>query len=196
MHCPYCRTAVHESTPECPTCKMTISRISALFGPVPRFHPGLENTARLLFRREMAQLQFRLDELKHKYPQVVLHLIVHEFPVNYPFDLYLFWIFNVAGLSEESHRGGDNHDVMLAIDPVQKRVGFVFGYGLEPFVRQDAVEQLLALTEPVLKEKRWMDAIMSLIDGLDLILETAAITISDAFGVTTEMTPELRDGEY
>ena len=85
---------------------------------------------------------------------------------------------------------------MLAIDPVQKRVGFVFGYGLEPFVRQDAVEQLLALTEPVLKEKRWMDAIMSLIDGLDLILETAAVTISDAFGVTTEMTPELRDGEY
>jgi hypothetical protein len=117
MRCPYFHKALEENSAECPSCKLTLSRAPALLGPVPRFAPGLDDALRVLEKRDVKKLGERIDEMQRRFPQVKMHIIVRDFPSNHPFDLFLFWIFNHAGLSEEAHKGGENRDILLVIDP-------------------------------------------------------------------------------
>lgn len=196
MRCPYCRTPLEENSSECPSCKLTLNRATSLLGAVPRFSPGLGDTAILLSTREMKKLSARIHEMKRRFPQVTLHIIVRDLPTNHPFDLYLFWIFNNANLSEEAHKGGENRDILLLLDPTQTRVGMIVGYGLEPFLREEALDHLLELSEPAFREQRWLDGFLQLVDGLDQLLESAAIDVQEALGVHTQQKVVLREGEY
>lgn len=196
MRCPYCQTALLENSPECPNCKLTLNRANAILGPLPRFSQGLGGATSVLSTREIKQLGARISEMKRRFPQVTLHIIVRELPTEHSFDLYLFWIFNSAGLSEEAHKGGDNRDILLLVDPAQLRAGMIVGYGLEAFLREEALDHLLALAEPAFRERRWMDGFVCVVEGLDKLLESAAIDIENAMGVTTQQNTMLKKGEY
>lgn len=196
MRCPYCRAALEENSAECPSCKLTLNRAASLLGAVPRIAPGLSDAAVILSPREIKRLGARIHEMKRRFPQVTLHIIVRDVPTNHPFDLYLFWLFNNANLSEEAHKGGENRDILLLLDHVQNRVGMIVGYGLEPFLREEALDHLLEMAEPAFREQRWMDGFLSIIDGLDQLLEAAAIELQEALGIITQKKIALRDGEY
>ena len=196
MRCPYFHKALEESSAECPSCKLTLSRAPALLGPVPRFAPGLDEALRVLEKRDVKKLGERIDEMQRRFPQVKMHIIVRDFPSNHPFDLFLFLIFNHAGLSEESHKGGENRDILLVIDPSQTRCGLIVGYGLEPFLRDETLDHLLELAEPAFRDQRWLDGFITIIDGLDQLLESAAIDLAEAMGVPTQQSITPVDGEY
>ena len=196
MRCPYCRTALEENSAECPSCKLTLSRATALLGPVPRFVIGLGEALRVLDKKDLKKLGVRVDEMQRRFPQVKMHIIVRDFPTNHPFDLFLFWIFNHAGLSEEAHKGGENRDVLLVVDPSQARCGLIVGYGLEPLLREETLDHLLELAEPAFREQRWLDGFMTIVDGLDQLLESAAIDVAEAIGVPTQQSATPVDGEY
>jgi hypothetical protein len=171
MRCPYCRTALDEQAFECPSCQLNVNRASRLMGSLPRIMPGVEDAAALLLPREMRK-------------------------PDQPIELFAFWIFNGGHLAQEAHKGGENRDVLFVLDPVHHRMALMVGYGLEPFLRQQALDHLLATAAPHMQEQRWLIGFLRVLDGLDLLLESAAIEAAEALGVTTAYDTGVVDGDY
>lgn len=196
MRCPYCRTALDEQALECHSCQLNVNRASRLLGSLPRIMPGVEDAAALLLPREMRKLNERVRALQRRFPQVHMHVVVRNFSPDQPIELYAFWIFNGGHLAQEAHKGGENRDVLLMIDPVHHRMALMVGYGLEPFLRQQALDHLLATAAPLMREQRWLMGFLRLLDGLDLLLESAAIDAAEALGVKTAFDLADADGDY
>lgn len=195
MRCPYCRTRLTETAVECPKCVLTLDRASALLGAVPRLGRGVCDTTGCLGKAEMQKIAKACGKLTWHFPQVTLNVLLHEFPADHPFTLHIFWLFNCGGFSAESTKGGENHGILLAVDPVQQRSALMVGYGLEPFLGDDAMDHLLELSEPAWRTKAWAKGILEVIAGLDRLLEGATLEAAAGFGLDPQaMRP--RNGDF
>lgn len=196
MRCPYCRSDLDELAVECPSCQLNLNRATTLLGALPRIMPGIQDVAAVMRPVEVRKLSNSVNALKRRFPQVNVHMVVRSFSPEQPFELYVFWIFNGANLAEEAHKGGENRDVLIVLDPTQLRIGLMVGYGLEPFLREEAIDHLLAMAEPMFREQRWFDGYIKLLEGLDLLLESAVINAGEALGVRTVFDANSTDGRY
>lgn len=184
-----------ETSPECPSCKLTLARANALLGPMPRLTPGVADLAGVLPRGDAAKIGKALQRLNWTFPQLTPQVVIHGFPAEHPFDLHVFWLFNGGGFSTESAKGGANHGILLALDPALGRAALMVGYGLEPFLGDEALDHLLELSEPAWKDGKWTRGILDVIGGLDLLLESAALEAAGGFGLSALAAPP-RNGEF
>lgn len=196
MRCPYCRTALAETTPECPACRLTLARSTSLLGQMPRFTPELDDQERRLRNRAARQVKSAIQRLRTRFPQIELQVTLRGFPAEHPFDLHVFWLFNELMISGESRKGGDNRSILLAVDPTRAEAALMVGYGLEPFLGQNAMDHLLTLAGPMWQRKEWTDGILTVIGGLDRLLESASTETSRAFGLSTPVHDNHPPGVY
>jgi predicted AAA+ superfamily ATPase len=111
----------------------------------------------------MRKLYEKVRELERRFPQVHVHVVVRNFTPEQPIELFAFWIFNGGHLAQEAHKGGGNRDVLFVLDPVHQRMALMVGYGLEPFLRQQALDHLLqrggfpepCLADDAIQAERW-----------------------------------------
>jgi uncharacterized membrane protein YgcG len=183
MHCPYCRTPLTETTAECPACKLTLARANALLGPVPRLLPGLTDSSRVLRRRAAERVRRALEAFSRRFPQLTAHVVLRDFLPQYPIELQAFWLFNSAGLSKEEDRLGENRTILLVIDPPQGLAALTVGYGLEPFVRDEALDHLLELAEPAWRGGYFGDGILTVLQGLEALLADACESLPATAGL-------------
>jgi len=186
MRCPYCRNPLTETSVECLHCHLTLDRATALLGPIPRLGRGVCDTTGLLLPKEVQKIAKAGSKLTWTFPQVTLHILLHEFPQEHPFSLHVFWIFNCGGFSTEHTRGEDNRSILLALDPVQGNAALTVGYGLEPFLGDDALDHLLELSDPAWKNGEWTRGILDVIAGLERLLENAAVEVATGFGLSVQ----------
>jgi hypothetical protein len=184
MRCPFCRTRLEEVSPECPNCRLTFDRANALLGPMPRISTGVSDLAGVLPNGDAKKITKAIDRLAWTFPQVRLNVLLHQFPTEHPFELHVFWIFNAAGLSPDNQKGGENRSILLALDPGHGKSALMVGYGLEPYLSDDALNHLLELSEPAWKAGEWTRGILELIGGLDRLLESAALQVANGFGLS------------
>jgi uncharacterized membrane protein YgcG len=175
MLCPFCQTPHRAAAPECPACRLTYPRTSALVGAVPRLTPAVADTTRALSQSEQQRLKKQISHIQQRFPQLVLQIVMHEFPVEHPFSMHVFWLFNAANFAGDSRRGKDNHALLLALDPVRKEAAIMPGYGLEPFLHSEALDHLLELAGPAWEKNHWADGLLQVLDGFDKLLESVAI---------------------
>ena len=91
--------------------------------------------------------------------------------------MHVFWLFNAGNFAGDSHRGKDNHSLLLALDPVRGESALMPGYGLESFLKREALDHLLELAGPAWETGDWAEGIFRVLDGLDKLLESVAIPI-------------------
>ncbi|MGC4014615.1 MAG: hypothetical protein QM755_08895 [Luteolibacter sp.] len=175
MLCPFCRSPLDPGAPECPACRVTFPRTSALLGVLPRLSTGISDGSHRLTPAETAKLLKAKDVLERKFPQVTLQVVIYSFPQEHPFGLHVFWVFNAASFAGDAHRGVENHTILLAIDPDRAEGALMVGYGLESFVSREALDHLLELAGPAWQLQRWLDGIMTVVNGLDPLLESVAV---------------------
>lgn len=175
MQCPYCQFLLQADASECPACKLTLPRTSALIGAVPRLTAIVADTTQSLSASDQAKLKSRIAQLHRRFPQLVLQVVVHAFPAEHPFSLHVFWLFNAGNFAGEDRRGKDNHTILIALDPGRGEAAILPGYGLESFLKTTALDHLLELAGPAWEDSRWADGISRVIDGLDQLLESIAI---------------------
>lgn len=187
MRCPYCRNPLTESAVECLHCHLTLDRATAILGAVPRMGRGVCDNTGVLSKSEIQKVVKAGSKLTWAFPQTQLHVLLHEFPREHPFALHVFWIFNCGGFSTEHSRGGENHSILLALDPVQGKSALTVGYGLEPFLNDEALDHLLELSEPAWKRGDWARGILELITGLERLLESAATEVAAGFGLSARV---------
>jgi hypothetical protein len=192
MRCPFCRTRLTELAVECPACRLTLDRATALLGPVPRMAQGVADLAGVLPPGDDLKIGKALSRLMWTFPQIKLHVLLHVFPEEHPFDLHVFWLFNCGGFSSESQKAGDNRTILLALDPSQERSALMVGYGLEPFLDDEALDHLLILAEPAWIAGDWTRGILEVITGLDRLLENTALEVGAGFGLPALAAPKRR----
>ena len=176
MRCPYCQGPLKPSATECPACRLSYPRVSALVGAVPFITPLVADTTGTLRSADHQRIKRRLARLQKRFPQIVPQVVMHRFPAEHPFSMHAFWLFNAADFAGASRRGRENHALMLAIDPYRGEAAIIPGYGLEPFLTRDALNRLLEQAEPAWQDLRWTDGILRVLEGLDLLLESIAVT--------------------
>jgi hypothetical protein len=181
MHCPYCRTLLSETTPECPGCKVNLSRASALLGPVPMVSPRICDQPGLLDASARIRLLRRIDRFERRFPQLRLQVLCRSFPTEHPYPLYLFWVFNLGRISSDIEKGGRNRVILLAVDPGASRSGIMPGYGLEPFLKTGDLDSLLASASEAWGRGAWFEGFIQLIDELEILLEGTALRLAEIF---------------
>ena len=195
MRCPYCQTDLRETVAECPGCKLNLSRAATLLGPVPRFEQGVSDHTRALAEKDTNRILKRIATIEQRFPQVTIQIICQNFPDEHPFSLYVFWIFNLGGLSSATEKAGDNHTILLTLDPVACKSAIMVGYGLEPFLTETAINHVLELAEPAWIDRAWAEGIEAALDGIEPLLESAIRETGKAFDLP--ITPEAaRGGEF
>jgi hypothetical protein len=196
MRCPYCRTRLTELAVECPACRLTLDRATALLGPIPRLGQGVADLALVLQNADSTKIAKAISRLMWTFPQISLHVLIHIFPEDHPFDLHVFWLFNCGSFSNESQKAGENRTILLALDPAKGRSALTVGYGLEPFLGDEALDHLLELAEPAWIVGDWTRGILEVIAGLDRLLESAALEVATGFGLSALATTPKRRGDF
>jgi uncharacterized membrane protein YgcG len=175
MQCPFCQTPLRADAAECPACRLTFPRTSALVGAVPRLSAVVADTTRTLGTKAQAAIKKRIAEIQRRFPQIVLQVVIHTFPEEHPFGMHVFWLFNAGNFAGDSHRGKDNHALLIAVDPTRGESAIIPGYGLEPFLKPETLDHLLELAGPAWQTGRWVDGFLRVLDGLDQLLESIAV---------------------
>lgn len=146
--CPHCKTPLRETTEECPSCQLELDRLTKALGPIPIILGGLSDGAQIFNKSEEKKLRKIVNKHQHDFPQSHLHIVTRSFPQKTELRTLLFWIFNRAGLSQESAKHGQNRDVVLLIEPLRKEAALMVGYGLEPLIPQTDLDQILNKAQP------------------------------------------------
>lgn len=175
MVCPFCQTPLRADAVECTACRLTFPRTSALLGALPRLTPVVADTTQQLGPTNEAKLKKRIAKLQRRFPQLVMQVVVHAFPADHPFSLHAFWMFNAGNFAGDSKRGQDNHALLLALDPWRGETAIIPGYGLETFLKTEALDHLLELAGPAWEKQLWTEGILQVLDGLDQLLESVAV---------------------
>jgi uncharacterized membrane protein YgcG len=160
---------------DCPVCRLSFARAKQLLGPLPQLHRLLADLAGLLSPQARKRILRKIELIHRRFPQLTLQVVLNRFPDAHPFSLHVFWLFNIAALGGESRRGRNCHGLLLAIDPHRGEAALMPGYGLEPYLPENALDELLALAEPHWQTARWADGILRVLDGLDRLLSSMAI---------------------
>lgn len=96
--------------------------------------------------------------------------------------MHAFWLFNAGAFAGEAKRGKNNHAVLVVVDPVRMECAIVPGYGLEPLLRQEALDHLLEMAGPAFESGRWDLGFTVILDGLDQLLETVTVVAESGAG--------------
>ena len=175
MRCPFCQTPLKADAAECPACRLTFPRTCALVGALPRLAPVVADTTRQLGTADQAKLKKEIAKIQRRFPQLVLQVVMHAFPEEHPFSMHVFWLFNAGNFAGDSHRGKNNHALLIALDPARGEAAIMPGYGLEPFLKPETLDHLLELASPAWENLRWAEGISRVLGGLDQLLESIAI---------------------
>lgn len=197
IECPYCRTALTEDTPVCPGCKLELRTAKRVLGPAPRLNPqGVTDFSGCLSANEEKRIVKAVAAFQERFPQSRLAIVLKSFASEFPLGAQLFWLFNTAGLASEDSKGGKNRDLLVGIDTNKNSAGLTIGYGLEPFLGQDALDHLMQLAVPKLEQGEHALGVLEIITGLSLLMEGVCRELRDMLGLEFDFAVKERAGEY
>ncbi len=116
-----------------------------------------------------------IQKIQRRFPQLVIQVVMHRFPVEHPFSMHAFWLFNAGAFAGEAKRGKDNHALLILIDPYRQESSIIPGYGLEPLLKQEALDHLLEMSGPAFQSSKWQLGLELVLEGLEQLLESVSI---------------------
>lgn len=184
MLCPSCRQTLHEHSSACPHCGFDQPSAARYFGaPVELEHP-LTDLAGLLSNSKKRQLREALLGMSQTFPQLRFAAVITKVEARVPLAAHTFWLFNNGGLSAPQESGGLCRLVLLELDVANARAACMIGYGLEPFVPQDALDRITSATLMNLARGDAASAILAALEVARTEFATVSQTIPRAFGLS------------
>lgn len=138
---------------------------------------------RLLGDHDMRRIERTIKRIENRFPQLRLAVALQRAPAGVPLGVYTFWLFNRGGLSSPVERGGDNHLVLLVIDPgdgADGQAAAMLGYGLEPLISREQLSDCLASASSELARGRFAAASVVFFSVIEPILFAACQNTSSA----------------
>ncbi len=164
MRCPSCAAELAAPAPRCPTCKLSLQKLDAKFGLVPRHSRYLSDRAGRLELSAMEDIRERLRLFEKKFPQVLFSVFVTLLPPGSSVAEYAFWLANRARFNNVSRVQAENYDLLLVIDLGAPAAALNAGYGLEQFVGETDLAEALEALKTAMRAGSVTDGIRSCID--------------------------------
>ena len=179
MKCPSCATPLVAPLSRCPECRLSLQRLDVKFGMVPRHSRYLSDRSGALTLPQMEALREELRLFEKKFPQSLLSVLVTDLPRGHAVAEYAFWMANRARFSSLEKTHGDNYDLLLVIDVTSKSAAFTTGYGLEPYVDEDDLQDVLNSMVRPLREGELAPAIQAFLKALTRKLRERSATAKE-----------------
>ena len=144
MKCPSCQISFSEPVPQCPKCKLTLRRLDARFGALPRHSRFVTDRSGTVPVRAIKELRALLDLYRRKFPQSLFSVFVVGRVENGSIAEYVFWLANRARFSALEAVAGENFDVLLGLDLAAREAALQVGYGLENYLSERDLKNALA----------------------------------------------------
>ena len=164
MKCPSCRTKVTMPVERCPSCKFALRKSDTKFGRPPLHSQYLTDLSGRLSLNEMTKLRGQLEIFEKKFPQSLFSVFVAELSPGIQVAEYAFWLANRARFNTIEAVGADNFDLLLVIDPLSGAAAFTVGYGLEKYLQESDLEDVLTAAAPSFREGDLPGGILLCID--------------------------------
>lgn len=197
IECPYCRTALTETTPVCPRCKLDLQSAKQALGPAPALSwSGVTDFSGCLSEAETKRLVRAVKTFQERFPQSRLAVVFCAFREEVPLGAELFWLFNSSGLCSEDSKEGRNRDILVGIDTRHDVAGLAIGYGLEPFLRQEALDHVMQLAVPRLEAGEYAAGVHEIIESLTRLMEGVCRELREMLGLDYECAIKDDGREY
>ena len=184
MHCPACRQTLHESVPACPHCGFDLAATVRVLGAAPQLEFPLTDFTGALDPAIKHNVTEALRAMTRKFPQLRFAAVVSHVDTRIPLAAHAFWLFNLGGLSAQQEAGNTCRLVLLEFDVTNARAACMIGYGLEPFIPQDALDRIAAAALPDLQRQDVAAAIIAALQCARKEFATVAETIPRGFGLS------------
>ncbi|MFT4549596.1 MAG: putative membrane protein YgcG [Verrucomicrobiales bacterium] len=162
---------------------MSLEKVNRLFGVVPRIVEGISDDAGILNDSSKKRIRGAANELTIRFPQTNFSVVTTNLPTDTSLGVFAFWIFNEAGIARDLDRANNNHDILLTIDPSNGRCSLMVGYGLEPYVSEQQLGQIVLTARAALEARQFANAIGKIISNLSGTLTQIATNLEETHGV-------------
>jgi uncharacterized membrane protein YgcG len=183
MRCPHCQAPLQEQSPCCPQCHFDLEEAGRRFGLSPQLFAPLSDLAGALTRRQHRSVGAALSAFSHRFPQSVLHVILVKLGKEQNLRDIAFWLFNRGNLCAAMESAGSCHDALLLLDVQNHRVACVIGYGLEPFLSDEAVTGIARAALPGLQDGQCVEAIHAAQAAAEKAFAAACEAVPRSFGL-------------
>lgn len=144
---------------------------------------GLTDPERILNGREQGRVRKALRRYERQLPQLEFHVALLSVPAEIKVGCFAFWLFNGSGVCSDLHKGGLNFHSLLLIDTDHCRAHLSVGYGLEPFVREEELSQVLHQGAEALSGELYAEAVDAVVEGAIQLWHAKGDLIPRAFGL-------------
>jgi uncharacterized membrane protein YgcG len=183
MRCPHCQAPLHEQSPCCPQCHFDLDEAGRTFGLPPQLQIPLTDLASVLTARQQGTIVKALNSFSQRFPQVLFHVVVAKLPKDQNIREVAFWLFNRGKLCAAVESAGACHDALLFLDAENHRAACVVGYGLEPFLAEEALHSIAEAAVMGLRTQNYMEAIHAALVSAENIFAAVCETAPRNFGL-------------
>ncbi len=183
MHCPACRQTLHENVPACSNCGFDLAATVRVLGAAPQLEFPLTDFTGALDPAIKHNVTEALLEMMRKFPQLRFAAVIGHVDARIPLAAHAFWLFNLGGLSMQQESGNQCRLVLLELDMANSRAACMIGYGLEPFIPQDALDCIANAAILDLSRGNIEAAILAALKAAQTEFTTASQSTSRAFGL-------------
>lgn len=184
MRCPCCRQPLADQAPACPHCEFNLASAGQYFGQPPTLEFPLTDLAGVLGFGQRRPVRDALLAMSTTFPQLSFAAVLVKSDARVPLGAHAFWLFNAGALTAAQDSGEHCRLVLLLLDVAHTRAACAIGYGLEPFIPQEALDRIAAAALPDLQRGKCTPAIFASLECARREFAAVAETIPRAFGLS------------
>lgn len=183
MRCPACRLSLQENAPACPHCSFDLAATVRVLGAAPILEFPLTDFTGALSLAKKHSVTAALLEMTQTFPQLRFAAVICQVDAQIPLPAHAFWLFNNGNLTSPQESGRLCRLVLLELDVPNARAACMIGYGLEPFIPQDALDRIAVAALPNLQNGDPASAILAAMKLMRLEFAAVCQSITHAFGL-------------
>lgn len=177
---------------------MRLGQLDQRFGVVPWHRAGITDTTGLISDRQLARLERWRDYFQHRFPEAKLSVFMRRQPSDFELRAYSFWLFNRGHFAGSVAQLGQNNLVLLTIDPGAQQAALTVGYGLEPYLGEEALQAVLEKAGGAFRRGDYAGGVRRCIRALVPLLRDNLLAAGGGAPSprVTESKPALQEGPY
>lgn len=183
MRCPNCKSPAASGSLACPSCGLTLERVTRVFGVIPSSLDGISDGAGILSAADRRKIRSAANELSIRFPQTYLSVVTANLPESTSIGAFAFWIFNQSGIVREIDRGSNNYEILLTLAPSSGRCSLMIGYGLENFIRESELEAIISEGHQSFAGGKFVAGIELVVAGLQSRLMAIVDNLENTHGI-------------
>ncbi len=177
---------------------MRLGQLDQRFGVVPWHRAGVTDTTGLISDRQLARLERWRDYFQRRFPKANLSVFMRRQPPEFELRAYNFWLANRGNFGGSLPQLGQNNLVLLTIDPGAGQAALTVGYGLEPYLSEEALQAVLEKASGSFRRGDYAGGVRRCIRALVRLLRDNLLAAGGGAPAprAIQSTPALGEGPY